>query len=98
MNFNVIPTDFFLEQVSKLSEQEKRIVKEKIELIKLNPYRFKRIHSKRFKRVFRVWVNAFRQTSRMIYVVLEPKIIIACIIPRDKDYKDLEKYLAKIVL
>ena len=98
MNYEIIPTDFFLEQTSKLSEKNKRVIRNKIELIKLNPYRFKSVHSKKFNKVFRVWVNVGGKKRRMIYVVLEPKVIIACLILRKKDYEDLEKYLAKIKL
>ena len=98
MNYEIIPTDFFLEQISKLSKKDKRVIENKIELIEMNPYRFKSIHSKKFKKVFRVWVNIEGKKRRMIYVVLEPKVIIACLILRKDDYKDLEKYLAKIKL
>ncbi len=96
MNYEVVPTEFFLSQVSSLSLKDKRVIKQKIELIKLNPYRFKAIHSSKFSKVFRVRLNVAGKKARLIYVVLEPKIIIVCLILRKNDYKDLEKYLAKI--
>jgi len=96
MNYEIVPTEFFLNQISSLSNKDKRVIQKKIELTKLNPYRFKSIHSKKFSKVFRIRLGIAGRKTRMVYVVLEPKIIIACLIQRKKDYKDLEKYLAKI--
>ena len=96
MRYEAVPSRFFREQISKLSNKDKEIIKGKIELIELNPYRFKAIHSKKFSKVFRVWLNLSGKKTRMIYVIIEPRIIIACLILRKKDYKDLEKYLEKI--
>ena len=96
MNYELTATEFFIKQVSKLPKKDKHLIKEKIELIKLNPYRFKAIHSKKFSKVFRVRMKIKGKETRLIYVVLEPKIIIACLLSRKNDYKDLEKYLSKI--
>jgi len=32
----------------------------------------------------------------MIYVIVKQNIILACLIDRQKNYKDLEKYLKKL--
>jgi mRNA-degrading endonuclease RelE of RelBE toxin-antitoxin system len=96
MKFEIKTTNIFLEQVKRLRENDKKIIKDKIELLKQNPYRFKRIHSKRFSRVFRVRLNVSGKEMRLIYVLLAPNIIIVCLIERKNDYKDLEKYLEKI--
>ena len=96
MTFTVKATEFFIQQTEKLNEQSKRIIQNKIGLIKEDPYRFKRIHSKKFSKVFRVRLNLEGKETRLIYVVLEPNIIIACLLERKNDYRDLEKYLAKI--
>ncbi len=96
MTFKVIALEFFVEQAEKLDSKGKRIVREKIELIKQNPYRFKRIHSKKFSKVFRVRLNLRGKESRLVYVVLEPNIILVCLLERKKNYRDLEKYLSKI--
>ena len=96
MIYEAVPTEFFLEQISSLSVKDKKAIKQKIELIKLNPYRFKAIYSKKFSKVFRIRMNIAGKKARLIYVVFEPKIIIVCLILRKDDYKDLEKYLAKV--
>ncbi|MBN2127019.1 MAG: hypothetical protein JW703_01340 [Candidatus Diapherotrites archaeon] len=96
MSFKITVLETLVEQVKKLNEKSKRIIAEKIELIKENPFRFKRIHSKKFNKVFRVRLNIENNETRLIYVVLEPNIILVCLLERKKDYKDLEKYLSKI--
>ncbi len=96
MSFKIKALDFFLRQIEKLDEKSKRIIKQKIQIIKENPFKFKRIHSKRFNRVFRVRLNLKGKETRLIYVVLEPNIVIVCLLERKNDYRDLEKYLSKI--
>lgn len=96
MNYSILPTVFFLEQVRGLGEKEKRIVESKIELIKINPFRFKKIHSKLFSKVFRVRLTIGDKDSRLIYVVIEPSVILVCIMVRKEDYADLERYLKRI--
>lgn len=96
MNYEIKTLEFFKEQVSKLDDKSKRIIYDKIRLIKENPYRYKRIHSKRYSKVFRVRFTIENRETRLIYVIIEPKIIIVCLLNRKNDYKDLEKYLDKI--
>jgi mRNA-degrading endonuclease RelE of RelBE toxin-antitoxin system len=96
MNFEIIPSEIFLEQVKKLNDQNKKQIKNKIELIKLNPFRFKSINSKKFSRVFRIRLNVEGRDVRLVYTIIGSKIILACLLDRGKDYKDLEDYLARI--
>jgi mRNA-degrading endonuclease RelE of RelBE toxin-antitoxin system len=96
MIFSVKSTEIFLDQIKSLDEKSKRIIRNKIQLIKLNPYRYKRIHSKKFSKVFRVRLNIRGREIRMIYVVLGKSIILVCLLDRKKGYKDLEKYLEKV--
>jgi mRNA-degrading endonuclease RelE of RelBE toxin-antitoxin system len=96
MSFKVKALGYFVRQIKHLDAGGKRRVREKIGLIKENPYRFKRIHSKKFSKVFRVRLNLRGKETRLIYVLLEPNIILACLLERKRDYKDLEKYLKKI--
>lgn len=93
MIFEIKSLEHFEKQVKKLDKKSKELIKNKIYLIKQNPYRFKRSHSKKFSKVFRIWINLQGQKSRLIYVVIEPKIVFVCFLDRSKDYKDLEKYL-----
>ncbi len=87
---------FFQEQVSKLDDRSKRVVYDKIQLLKENPYRYKRVHSKYYSKVFRVRFSVGGKETRLIYVVIEPNVILVCLLDRKKDYKDLERYLKKI--
>ena len=96
MRFKIIPSRQFNKQLRKLDEKSKKIVYNKIQLLKQNPYHYKRVHSKKFPKVFRIRLNYAKKETRLIYVIIEPNIILACFLDRRKDYKDLEKYLSKI--
>ena len=96
MIFTIKSLNFFKEQIEKLDSKSRRIIYDKIQLVKQNPYRYKRIHSKQYSKVFRVRFSMRNKETRLIYVVIEPNIILTCLLDRKKDYKDLEKYLSKI--
>ncbi|MCK4326920.1 MAG: hypothetical protein KAW41_00405 [Candidatus Diapherotrites archaeon] len=96
MSYVFKPLDIFLEQVKKLPKKEKEQLKKRLELIRQNPFRHKRIHSTKYTRVFRARMKIQKKETRLIYAVIEPNIILVCFLDRGKDYKDLEKYLAKI--
>ena len=95
MNFKIIPSKTFNGQISRLSLKSKKLIYDKIQLLKENPYRYKRIHSKLYSKVFSVRLNIDSKKTRLIYVVINPNIILICLLARKKDYKDLEKYLSK---
>jgi len=97
MNFITKPTELFLNRIKDLDEKSKRVIRNKIGLIKLNPYRYKRIHSRKFSKVFRVRLNFQGKEIRMIYVLLRQSIILVCLLDRGKGYKDIERYLSKIL-
>ena len=96
MNFKIIPSKIFLKQIEKLDKKSKQLIQEKINLIKENPYRFKKIHSKKFSRVFRIRFSINKKETRLIYTLLPPDIILACLLDRKNDYKNLEEFLKKI--
>lgn len=96
MNYQIKALDIFTKQVTKLNKKSRQIVYNKIQLIKQNPYRFKRIHSKNYSKVFRIRLNIEQKETRLIYTIIEPSIILVCLLDRKKDYKDLEKYLKTI--
>ncbi len=93
MTFNVKLSSVIVEQLNSFDSKSKAIIWEKIKLIKENPFYFKRIHSKKFKKVFRVRLSINGKETRLIYVLIEPNIIVVCLLERNKNYKDLEKYL-----
>ena len=98
MNYQIKSLKFFIEQIKDLDTQSKRIINDKIELLKQNPYRYKRVHSRQYSKVFRVRFSIKKRETKLIYVVIEPNIILVCLLDRKNDYKDLEKYLNKIKL
>jgi AAA15 family ATPase/GTPase len=40
--------------------------------------------------------NPQSEETRLIYVVIEPNIVLLCLLDRKKGYRDLEKYFDKI--
>ncbi len=96
MSYNLKSLDFFKKQIEVLDKKSKKLIYNKIQLIKENPYRYKRIHSKKFSKVFSVRFSLNRKETRLIYVILSPNIILVCLLDRSKEYKNLEKYLSKI--
>jgi len=97
MNFELAATEFFIRQTENLDDKSKNQIKEKIKLISSNPFRFKRLHSKTVRNVFRVRLNIQDKEVRLIYAVLSPNVILICLSDRKNDYKHLEKYLEKLV-
>ena len=89
------PSQFFLEQVEKLSNKAVRIVEEKVKLLKINPFRNKRIHGLNLF-LFRIRFEDERREKRVIYLVDKPYVKIICIIDRDSEYKKLRKYLKQL--
>ena len=96
MDFEIIGTGFFQNQIRGLDDKSKRILKDKIRLIKMNPFRYKRVHSKKFSRVHRVRLAIEDKSTRLVYAIVGKRIFLACLLDRDKDYKDLEKSLREI--
>ena len=96
MTYEIVASRTFLKQIESLSPKHKKLIDNKIDLIKQNPSRFKAIYPRLYSRVFRVRLNIEGKETRLIYVVLGSKIIVACLLDRSKEYEDLEKYLARI--
>ncbi|MBT4166436.1 hypothetical protein HOE04_05340 [archaeon] len=96
MSYNIKSLNFFKKQIKKLDSKSRKLIYDKIQLIKQNPYRYKKIHSKKYSRVFRIRFNIFGKEVRLIYVIIEPNLVLVCLLDRKKDYKDLEKYLSGI--
>lgn len=96
MKFELVATEIFIEQIEDLDKKSKDQIKEKIDLISSNPFRFKRIHTKTVQNVFRVRLNLQSKEIRLIYAVLSPNIVLVCLLDRKNNYTDLEKYLGKI--
>lgn len=92
MKFRIVPTKEFLEQAKQLDEKTKIIVDNKLDLLKENPYRYKKLPGYGLK-LFRIRFNVHNKAVRLIYTVIEPDVILICFISRKKDYRDLAKYI-----
>jgi len=90
------PTKFLIEQVKKLDNKTKKIIYDKKELIKINPFRYKKVHSKNYNHVFSIRLSSEREAKRLIYVIIRDIVFLCFILDRSKGYKDLEKYFKKI--
>jgi mRNA-degrading endonuclease RelE of RelBE toxin-antitoxin system len=93
----VIPSKVFLKQIRDLNKQSRNLIKLKINLLKNNPFRFKRLTGYSLA-LFRIRLKLNGTNSRLIYCLEGTVIKLICILDRNKNYKDLKKYLAIIDL
>src|SRR3989338_1723324 len=92
MEYELKPSSFFLQQIDELSDEAKRVVENRLRLVKVNPFRNKRIHGYELF-LFRIRFEEQQKEKRIIYLVDKPYVKLICILDRDKEYKDLRKYL-----
>jgi mRNA-degrading endonuclease RelE of RelBE toxin-antitoxin system len=93
-DYKIIPSRFFLEQLEELSADSRSLIKEKLLLIKINPYRYKRIKGYGLF-LFRIRFEDERKEKRVIYLLDGRKVKILCILDRDHEYKDLRNFLRR---
>ena len=94
MVYDLIPTKTLLEQLKSLDKKAKRIIQNKILLLKENPFLNKRLSGFHFP-LFRIRFKNHNAESRLIYSVEGAKVVLICLLDRRKDYKDLLKFLKK---
>lgn len=85
-------TDYFLEQWKNLDNKAKRIIEDKLKLIKQNPFRYEKHEGYKF--VFKVKISIKSEYSRLMYAVFMPDakhIAILGIFDRKAEYKDFER-------
>jgi mRNA-degrading endonuclease RelE of RelBE toxin-antitoxin system len=95
MKYFLKPSKFFLEQLDALSDEAARLIENKLKLVKINPFRNKKIQGYKLF-LFRIRFEDNRKEKRVIYLVDKPFVKILCILNRDKEYRDLSKYLKKL--
>ena len=95
MEYELKPSHFFLQQIDQLGYESKKTVEDKLKLVKINPFRNKRIHGYNLF-LFRIRFEDQHREKRVIYLVDKPYVKLICILDRDKEYKDLKKYLKSL--
>lgn len=95
MDYIIKPSHFFLEQIDELSDKAAKLIEEKLKLLKINPFRYKRIYGYNLF-LFRIRFEDKRKEKRVVYLVDKPYVKVLCILDRSKGYKDLKKYLKKL--
>ncbi|MBT3324115.1 hypothetical protein HN681_03955 [archaeon] len=95
MEYTLLPSNFFLSQLDELNEETLKQIEEKLQLVKTNPFRYKRIQGYKLF-LFRIRFKNERKEKRIIYLIDKLDVKILCILDRDKNYKDLKKYLKKL--
>ncbi len=94
MEYEIIPTKLFLEQIDELSDEAAKLIDDKLRLAKTNPYRFKRVEGYKLF-LFRIRFEDGRKEKRVIYLVDKPKVKVLCILDRGSEYKQLRKFLKR---
>ena len=94
MEYELIPTEFFLGQIEDLSDEAAKLIEEKLKLVRINPFRYKRIEGYNLF-LFRIRFEDERKEKRIIYLVDKPKVRISCILDRSSEYKQLRKFLKR---
>ncbi len=95
MEYIIQPSHFFLQQIDEISDEAAKLIERKLRLAKINPFRNKRIHGYSLF-LFRIRFEDNRKEKRVIYLVDKPFVKVICILDRDKEYKDLRKYLKSL--
>ena len=91
----ILPTNLFLEQLENFDLDFIERIYEKLKMLEENPFRNKSLVYSRYN-LFRIRLTNINKELRIIYRVKDRKVFILFILDRDKNYKDLEKYLKKV--
>lgn len=91
--FNIRPSKYFLKQLSQLSSKELNLVEDKLQILKQNPFRYKKLEG--YKNTFEVKITINKNYSRLIYSVYIPhknEITVYGIFKRKNNFKDFRRY------
>ena len=79
MDYILKPSEFFLQQLDQLSGKAKQLIEGKLKLVKINPFRYKRIHGYKLF-LFRIRFEDKQREKRIIYLVDKPHVKLLCIL------------------
>ena len=92
MRFNIFFSRYFETQLERIKDTI--LINKKLDLLEINPFRFKSVTGKRFVFAIKIRLNGYK---RLIYEI-EPslrKVFVFGLFERRKDYKDFEKFYKK---
>jgi len=92
LRFDFKFTKYFLKQWEELDDKTKELVKDKLRLIKQNPFRYEKHEGYKF--VFKVRLSVKSEYSRLMYAVFMPDakhIAVLGVFDRKAEYKDFER-------
>ena len=98
LSFDFKFTDYFLKQWKELDNKSKRVINEKLKIVKENPFRYDKLEGYKF--VFKIKLTIKSEYSRLVYVVFMPDaqhITILGIFDRKAEYKDFEKIFGRVL-
>jgi mRNA-degrading endonuclease RelE of RelBE toxin-antitoxin system len=90
--FEIKPSIYFLDQIKSASDNDKKIIEQKLRLIKINPFRFDKLEG--YKHVFKIRINFADQSNRLIYAAFYPmsqNVFVFGVFNRKKSYKDFKR-------
>lgn len=95
MTFSLKPSKVFLSQVREFSAEERLLIAEKLELAKLNPFRYKSLSVPGLSKVLEMKITLGGLYSRIVYTIHGSELLVECVINRKNDFRDLLKLLYK---
>ena len=97
MTYDLFTSDLILEQVYelRLSQTEKELVQQKLNLALENPFRNKAITAPGLTKIFEIKITLKGIYKRIIYSIDNNTLRAECIIDRKNDFNDLLKLLKK---
>jgi mRNA-degrading endonuclease RelE of RelBE toxin-antitoxin system len=96
LNFSLLFTKYFQKQWNNYDNKTCKLIKNKLILIKQNPFRFPKHESYKF--MFKVKLSVEGKYSRLMYAAFMPDsehITILGVFDRKANYKDFEKLFKK---
>jgi mRNA-degrading endonuclease RelE of RelBE toxin-antitoxin system len=95
--FELQYTKYFEKQWLEFNEKTRQLIKDKLKLIKQNPYRYDTLEG--YARVRKLKLSVKGKYQRLIYALHMPEVnqvFILGIFPRDKGYQEFERIFGSL--
>ena len=91
MRFKIFYSKYFKAQLEKEKIRDNRLINKKLDLLEINPFRFKSVSGKKFVFAIKIRINGYK---RLIYKVelSSRSVFVFGLFERRKEYKDFEKF------